>query len=69
MPLYLLETKDGRIKQVVRAVCTACARRLAVEQSKEEGTLIWRDAEQSTVKLIEPDKGITGVVLRQEVKP
>ncbi len=64
MPLYLLETKDGQIKQVVRAACPACARRVAVEQSREEGTLIWRDAEQSTCKNIEPDKGIKGVVLR-----
>lgn len=67
MPLFLIETKDGRISQVVRAACSACARRIAVEQSREEGTMIWRDAEQSTVKLIEPDKGVKGVVLRREV--
>jgi len=69
MPLYLLETKDGRIKQVLRAVCVACARRVAVENAREEGTAVWRDPEQSTVKNIEPDKGISGVVLRTEVEP
>lgn len=68
MPLFLLETKNGKIKQVIRAACDTCARRIAAEQSREEGTLIWRDPDQSTVKPIEPDRGNNGVVLRHEVK-
>ncbi len=66
MPLYLVETHDGKIRQVLRAMCPACARRVAVEAAREEGTVVWRDPEQSTVKQIEPDKGVYGVVLRLE---
>lgn len=65
MPLFLIESTDGRISQVVRAACTACARRVAAENSREEGTTIWRDPEQSTVKDLLLT-GINGVVLRSE---
>lgn len=68
MPLFLLETRDGKVAQVIRAACVSCARRIAADQSRWEGTLIWRDPDQSTVKPIEPDKGVNGVVLRHEVK-
>lgn len=65
MPLFLIESTDGRIGQVVRAACKACARRVAAENAREEGTTVWRDPEQSTVKdlLVE---GKNGVVLRSE---
>lgn len=67
MPLFLIESTDGRISQVVRAACTACARRVAAENAREEGTTIWRDPEQSTVKDLLLT-GINGVVLRSERK-
>lgn len=66
MPLFLIETKGGAIKQVVRAPSAPCARRVAAENAREEGTAVWRNPECSTVKPIEPDKGINGVVLRRE---
>lgn len=67
-PLFLVELRDGSIKQVLRAACQSCARRVAVDASGAEGTAVWRDPEQSTVKLIEPNKGVNGVVLRLEEK-
>lgn len=67
MPLFLIESTDGRISQVVRAACTACARRVAAENAREEGTVVWRDPEQSTVKDLLLT-GINGVVLRSERK-
>lgn len=66
MPLYLVELTDGSIKKVLRAACTACARKIAVENSGAEGTTVWRDPALSTVKFIEPDKGVQGVVLTWE---
>lgn len=69
MPLFLVELRDGSIKQVLRAACMSCARRVAVDASGAEGTAVWRDPAMSTVKLIEPEKGIKGVVLRLEKKP
>jgi hypothetical protein len=69
MPLFLVELRDGSIKQVLRAACMSCARRVAVEASGVEGTQVWRDPASSTVKLIEPNTGINGVVLRVEEKP
>jgi len=65
MPLFLIESTDGRIAQVVRAACKACARRVAAENAREEGTTVWRDPEQSTVKDLLLT-GINGVVLRRE---
>lgn len=65
MPLFLIESTDGRIAQVVRAACKACARRVAAENAREEGTALWRDPEQSTVKDLLLT-GINGVVLRRE---
>lgn len=65
MPLFLIESTDGRISQVVRAACKACARRVAAEAAREEGTVVWRDPEQSTVKDLLLT-GINGVVLRSE---
>ena len=65
MPLFLIESTDGRISQVVRAACRACARRVAAENAREEGTALWRDPEQSTVKDLLLT-GINGVVLRRE---
>ena len=64
MPLFLIESTDGRFGLVVRAACNACARRVAAENAREEGTALWRDPEQSTVKdlLIQ---GKNGVVLRR----
>jgi len=67
MPLFLVELTDGSAALVVRAACKACARRVAAESAREEGTLVWRDPEQCTVKPIEPDKGVNGVVLRRGV--
>lgn len=69
MPIFLVELRDGSIKQVLRAACMSCARRVAVDASGAEGTAVWRDPAMSTVKLIEPDKGVNGVVLRLEEKP
>lgn len=66
MPLYLVELRDGSIRQVLRAACQACARRVAVDASGAEGTAVWRDPALSTVKHIEPDRGVNGVVLRVE---
>ena len=68
MPLFLVEARDGSVRQVLRAKCASCARSVAVNVSGVEGTAVWRDPEQSTVKLIEPEKGIDGVVLRLEAK-
>lgn len=65
MPLFLIESIDGRIGQVVRAACKACARRVAAESAREEGTAVWRDPEQSTVKDLLTE-GKNGVVLRRE---
>lgn len=64
MPLYLIETTDKSISLVVRAVCATCARSVAVQAAREEGTAVWRDPDQSTVKKIEPDGPVRGVVLR-----
>lgn len=66
MPLYLVELTDGSIKKVLRAACKSCARKVAVENSGAEGTAVWRDPELSTVKHIEPDQGVQGVVLTWE---
>lgn len=66
MALFLVELRDGSVKQVLRAACQSCARRVAVENCGAEGTAVWRDPALSTVKPIEPDKGVQGVVLRQE---
>lgn len=68
MPLYLIETIDKSIQMVVRAVCATCARSVAVQAAREEGTAIWRDPEQSTVREIKPDGPVRGVVLRSETK-
>lgn len=66
MPLFLVELRDGSIRQVLRAACQSCARRVAVENSGAEGTAVWRDPATSTVKFIDPVDGIKGVVLRTE---
>ena len=39
----------------VRANCLTCARRLAVDNAGEEGTLVWRDPRQSRITVIGPD--------------
>lgn len=38
----------------VRAKCLTCARRLAVDNAGDEGTLIWRDPKQSKITVISP---------------
>lgn len=68
MPLFLVELRDGSIKQVLRAACMSCARRVAVDASGVEGTQVWRDPALSTVKHIDPAHGVNGVVLRAEDK-
>lgn len=68
MPLYLIETTDKSISLVVRAVCASCARSVAVNAAREEGTAVWRDPERSTVREIKPDGPVKGVVLRSETK-
>lgn len=65
-PLFLVELRDGSIRQVLRAACQSCARRVAVENSGAEGTAVWRDPATSTVKFIDPLNGVNGVVLRVE---
>ncbi|MNJ10721.1 hypothetical protein D3C77_48830 [compost metagenome] len=68
MPLFLVETTDGKIRQVLRAACTACARSVAVQAAREEGTAVWRDPSRSTVKEIQPDGPVKGVILRSETE-
>ena len=69
MPLFLVETTDGKIRQVLRAACAACARSVAVRQAREEGTAVWRDPSQSTVKQIDPNGPVNGVILRLDALP
>lgn len=64
MPLFLLETNDGAIRQVLRAKCLSCARSVAANAAGLEGPMVWRDPDLSTVKPIQPDAGVSGVVLR-----
>lgn len=66
MPLYLIRSKAAEL--LVRANSPACARRVAVENAGAEGTSLWRDPEQSTVSLVEPEKGRIGLVIRKELQ-
>lgn len=66
MPLYLVRSKP--VELIVRANSPVCARRVAAENAGAEGTLLWRDPEQSTVHLIEPEKGRIGLVMRKEIQ-
>ncbi len=66
MPLYLIETKDGKIQQVLRASSPACCRNIAASQAGGEGPTVWRDPERSTVKDINPNGPRNGVILRLE---
>lgn len=66
MPLYLIRSKAAEL--LVRAASPACARRVAVENAGAEGTSLWRDPEQSTVSLVEPEKGRIGLVIRKELQ-
>lgn len=68
MPLYLVETVDGAVRQVLRAACAQCARSVAVQAAREEGTAVWRDPELSTVKEIKPEGPVRGVILRLDTK-
>lgn len=52
MPIFKLTARDTGQSVVVRARCLSCARSVAVEHAGPEGTLVWRDAEQSTVELV-----------------
>lgn len=69
MPIYLVETNDGRVRQVIRAACAQCARSAAVVAAGAEGTTVWRDATASTVKEIKPDGPRRGVILRLDAPP
>lgn len=66
MPLYLIRSKP--VELIVRASSPVCARRVAAENAGAEGTALWRDPEQSTVSLVEPEKGRIGLVIRKELQ-
>lgn len=51
MPIFDVATRNGTIRLRIQAACMTCARRVAVENAGPEGTLVWRDPEQSSVTL------------------
>ena len=53
MPLFLVKAPDKGIEMLVSARCLTCARDVAAENAGAEGTLVWRDREQSSVQLIQ----------------
>lgn len=64
--LFLVEARDRSVWALVRANCLNCAREQAVKTAGLEGTLVWRDPELSSVRLVtEPPRGV-GLVLRSE---
>lgn len=71
MPIYLIESADKQIRLIVRAACEQCARSVAVADTRDEGTAIWRDAEQSTVTLVHERNYPKQVLMRvdKRVKP
>jgi len=50
--LFLLEAKESDLWVKVRANCLLCARELAARHAQNEGTLLWRSPELSTVTLV-----------------
>lgn len=50
MGIFELKSKTHRV--VVRARCLTCARNIAAESAREEGTRMWRDHAQSTATVL-----------------
>lgn len=48
----------------IRAMCLTCARNLAADNAGPEGTTIWRDPAQSTIRVIGPAEGRPAILER-----
>lgn len=66
MPIFEVATRDGTIRLRIQAACMACARRVAAENAGPEGTLVWRDPEQSCVTMVDA-KPTNGSALLERV--
>lgn len=66
MPIFEVSTRDGAIRLRIQAACMTCARRVAAENAGPEGTLVWRDPEQSRVTLADA-KPTNGSALLERV--
>lgn len=67
MPLYLIERKndigwDEMISQLIRAKSQKEARKLASENTGDEGAGVWLDKSRSTIEIISP-KGKSCVIM------
>lgn len=69
MPIFEVATRDGAIRLRVQAACMTCARRVAAENAGPEGTLVWRDSEQSRVALSDPKPTSGSALLERLTNP
>lgn len=65
MGIFKLTASSLGIELIVRARCLSCARDVAVENAGAEGTMVWRDPNQSTCQLVDAT-GKKGLILRAE---
>lgn len=63
MPIFKITVRATGQAALVRASCISCARTVAVENAKDEGSLVWRDNALSTVELVRED-GKPELILR-----
>lgn len=70
MAIFRIDRPGTTNAMIVRARCLSCARDVAVRHAGDEGTMVWRDPEQSTVTLMrnsgyEPE-GKSTLIVRME---
>lgn len=64
--LFLVTALATGQRALVRARCLSCARDQMVQSAGAEGTLVWRDPNQSTVEVVR-ESGKSGVIIKTEI--
>lgn len=65
MPIFKIQHRKSSLGMIVRARCLSCARIVAAESAGEEGPIVWRNPELSSVELVQ-DTGKNQIILKTE---